>query len=63
MTAKAPKIQPDTHLFLKLGLNHPAHEAGSFALLIALKSTLRAYAHLLKEALEVPLSFTFILTP
>jgi hypothetical protein len=59
MTAKALKIQLNTHLFLRLGLNHLAREAGSFALLITLKSTLRAHAHLLKEALEVPSSFAF----
>jgi hypothetical protein len=38
-------------------LNHLAHEASSFAFLTALKSALRAHAHLLKEALEVPSSF------
>jgi hypothetical protein len=51
------KTWPDTRLFLKLGPNHPAREAGSFTLLIALKTTLRAYAHLLREVLKVPLSF------
>jgi hypothetical protein len=56
-TEKAPKARPDTRLFLRLGPNHPAREAGSFALLTALKSTLGAHAHLLKEALEVPSGF------
>jgi hypothetical protein len=57
MTAKAPKTRPDTRLFLRLGPNHPAREAGSFILLTALKSALGAHAHLLREALEVPLGF------
>jgi hypothetical protein len=57
MTAKAPKTRPDTRLFFKLGPNHLAREAGSFTLLTALKTTLRAYAHLLREVLEVPSSF------
>jgi hypothetical protein len=57
MTAKALKTRPDTRLFLRLGPNHPAREAGSFALFTALKSALGAHAHLLREALEVPLGF------
>jgi hypothetical protein len=57
MTAKAPKTWLDTCLFLRLGPNHLAHKAGSFALLTALKSALRAHAYLLREALEVPLGF------
>jgi hypothetical protein len=58
MTEKAPKAQLDTRLFLRLGLNYLAYEAGSFILLTALKSTLGAHAYLLKEVLEVPLGFT-----
>ena len=57
MTKKALKARLDTRLFLRLGPNHLAHEAGSFILLTALKSTLRAHIYLLKEVLEVPLSF------
>jgi hypothetical protein len=57
MTAKAPKTWPDTRLFLRLGPNHLAREAGSFALLTALKSALGAHAYLLREALKVPLGF------
>jgi hypothetical protein len=57
MTIKAPKTRPDTRLFLRLGPNYLACEAGSFALLIALKSALGAHAYLLREALEVPLGF------
>jgi hypothetical protein len=57
MTEKALKARLDTCLFLRLGLNHLACEAGSFILLMALKSTLRAHVHLLKEVLEVPLGF------
>jgi len=58
MTEKALKARLDTRLFLRLGLNYLACEAGSFILLIALKSTLRAHVYLLKEVLEVPLGFT-----
>jgi hypothetical protein len=43
--------------FLRLGLNYLAYKVGSFILLIALKSTLRAYVYLLKEALEILLGF------
>ena len=58
MTKKALKARLDTRLFLRLGLNYLAREAGSFILLIALKSTLGAHVYLLKEVLEVPLGFT-----
>jgi hypothetical protein len=57
MTKKALKARLNTRLFLRLGLNYPAREAGSFILLIALKSTLRTHVYLLKEVLEVPLGF------
>jgi hypothetical protein len=57
MTEKALKARLDTRLFLRLGPNYLAREVGSFALLTALKSTLGAHAHLLKEVLEVPLGF------
>jgi hypothetical protein len=57
MTKKALKARLNTRLFLRLSLNYPAREAGSFILLIALKSTLRTHVYLLKEVLEVPLGF------
>jgi hypothetical protein len=57
MTIKALKTWPDTRLFLRLGPNYLAREAGSFTLLTALKSALGAHIYLLREALEVPLGF------
>jgi hypothetical protein len=58
MPIKALKAWLDTYLFLRLSLNYLARKVSSFILLIALKSTLRAYIYLLKEALEVLLGFT-----
>jgi hypothetical protein len=57
MTKKALKAWLDTRFFLRLGLNYLAYKAGSFILLMALKSTLGAHVYLLKEVLEVPLGF------
>lgn len=56
-SAKTPPARPDTRLFVRIGPEHPARAAGSFALLTGLKTSLGANAHLLKEVLEVPSGF------
>jgi hypothetical protein len=54
---KAKPARPDTRLFVRIGLEHPARAAGSFALLTGLKNTLGEQAHLLKEVLAINSGF------
>lgn len=44
-----PSVKIDTRLFIRLGPNHPARTAGSFAVLTALKRQLGTHSSLLKE--------------
>jgi hypothetical protein len=54
---KAKPTRPDTRLFVRIGPDHPARAAGSFALQIGLKNTLGKHAHLLKEVLSTNSGF------
>lgn len=54
---KAKTTRPDTRLFVRLGPEHPARVAGSFAILTGLKNSLGEHAHLLKEVLSVNSGF------
>src|SRR5438876_848079 len=47
----------DTQLFIRLGPDHPACAAGSFAVLTVLKRQLRGDAYLLKEVQEIKTGF------
>jgi hypothetical protein len=53
-TVKTAIPRPDTRLFVRIGLSHPARAAGSFALFTALKQALGTDAPLLKEVLAIP---------
>jgi hypothetical protein len=52
-TAKPRATRPDHRLLVRLPANHPAREAGSFAILSSLKRLLLEDAHLIKEVLEI----------
>jgi hypothetical protein len=55
--AKAKPTRPDTRLFVRISPEHSARAAGAFAVLTALKRSLREHAHLLKEVLSVSTGF------
>src|SRR5271165_1111449 len=58
-TARRPQpatprpVRPDTRLFVRLGQNHKAREAGAFAIYLALKGRLGEHSSLLKEVQAV----------
>ena len=55
--ARPAKPVQDTRLFIRLGPDHPARAAGSFAVLTVLKRQLRGDAYLLKEVQEIKTGF------
>lgn len=55
--AKTKPTCPDTCLFVRISPEHSARAAGSFAVLTALKRSLREHAYLLKEVLSVSIGF------
>jgi hypothetical protein len=52
-----PKTRTDTRLFLRISQDHPAREAGSFAMLTAIKRLLEADSKALREVQEVKTGF------
>ena len=57
---KVKQPHQDNCLFIRLGPNHPAHKAGSFAVLTILKRRLGKEAHLLKEVQAVNSGFALV---
>lgn len=56
-STKLAAARPDTRLFVRIGLEHPAREAGAFAVFTSLKAGLGAKAHLLSEVQAVNSGF------
>ena len=57
LAVKTKQARPDTRLFVRLGTEHKARDAGAFAILAALKTQLGEQVPLLKKVQTIKSSY------